>query len=91
MGLLKQAFENGEFAVTSEMAPPKGIDFAHLRHCAQLIKGRVHAANVTDFQSAVMRATSLATCKVLQEEGIEPVIQITGRDRKQTKGTGIDL
>ena len=70
MGLLKQAFENGEFAVTSEMAPPKGIDFAHLRHCAQLIKGRVHAANVTDFQSAVMRATSLATCKVLQEEGI---------------------
>ena len=43
MGLLKQAFENGEFAVTSEMAPPKGIDFAHLRHCAQLIKGRVQA------------------------------------------------
>ena len=83
MGLLKQAFENGEFAVTSEMAPPKGIDFAHLRHCAQLIKGRVHATNVTDFQSAVMRATSLATCKVLQEEGIEPVIQITGRDRNR--------
>lgn len=83
MGLLKQAFENGEFAVTSEMAPPKGIDFAHLRHCAQLIKGRVHAANVTDFQSAIMRTTSLATCLVLQQEGIEPVIQITGRDRNR--------
>lgn len=80
---LKQAFENGEFAVTSEMAPPKGTDFEHLRHCASLIKGRVHAANVTDFQSAVMRASSLATCIVLQQEGIEPVIQITGRDRNR--------
>ena len=45
--------------------------------------GRVHAANVTDFQSAVMRATSLATCKLLKDIGLEPVIQMTGRDRNR--------
>jgi methylenetetrahydrofolate reductase (NADPH) len=83
MSLLKQALENGQFAVTAEMAPPKGTDFAHLVECARAIKGRVHGVNVTDFQSAVMRATSLATCKVLKDEGLEPVLQVTGRDRNR--------
>lgn len=83
MSLLKQALENGQFAVTAEMAPPKGTNFAHLVECARAIKGRVHGVNVTDFQSAVMRATSLATCKVLKDEGLEPVLQVTGRDRNR--------
>lgn len=83
MSLLKQALENGQFAITAEMAPPKGTDFAHLVECARAIKGRVHGVNVTDFQSAVMRATSLATCKILKDEGLEPVLQITGRDRNR--------
>jgi methylenetetrahydrofolate reductase (NADPH) len=83
MSLLKQALENGQFAITAEMAPPKGTDFAYLVECARAIKGRVHGVNVTDFQSAVMRATSLATCKVLKDEGLEPVLQITGRDRNR--------
>lgn len=83
MTLLKSALEKGEFAITAEMAPPKGIDFGHLLECARGIKGRVHAVNVTDFQSAVMRATSLVTCKLLKDEGLEPVLQITGRDRNR--------
>ena len=83
MSKLQEAFERGEFAVTAEMAPPKGTDLSHLVECAKLCVGRVHAANVTDFQSAVMRATSLATCKLLKDVGLEPVIQITGRDRNR--------
>ena len=83
MSKLQEALERGEFAVTAEMAPPKGTDLSHLIECAKLCVGRVHAANVTDFQSAVMRATSLATCKLLKDIGLEPVIQITGRDRNR--------
>ena len=83
MSKLQEALERGEFAVTAEMAPPKGTDLSHLIECAKLCVGRVHAANVTDFQSAVMRATSLATCKLLKDVGLEPVIQITGRDRNR--------
>ena len=83
MSKLQEAFERGEFAVTAEMAPPKGTDLSHLLECAKLCVGRVHAANVTDFQSAVMRATSLATCKLLKDIGLEPVIQMTGRDRNR--------
>ena len=83
MSKLQEAFERGEFAVTAEMAPPKGTDLSHLIECAKMCVGRVHAANVTDFQSAVMRATSLATCKLLKDIGLEPVIQMTGRDRNR--------
>jgi 5,10-methylenetetrahydrofolate reductase len=75
--------KSGKFAVTTEMAPPKGTDLSHLIKCAKPLVGRVHAANVTDFQSAVMRTTSLATCKVLKDVGLEPVLQMTGRDRNR--------
>ncbi|OAA91415.1 methylenetetrahydrofolate reductase [Clostridium ljungdahlii] len=83
MSLLKEAFEKGEFAITAEMAPPKGTDLSHLIECAKKIKGRVQGVNVTDFQSATLKATSLATCKVLKDAGLEPVFQITGRDRNR--------
>lgn len=83
MSLLKQALERGDFAITAEMAPPKGTNFSHLIDCAKAIKGRVHGVNVTDFQSATLKATSLATCKILKDEGLEPVFQITGRDRNR--------
>lgn len=83
MSHLKEALEGGKFATTAEMAPPKGIDFSRLIECAKAIKGRVNAVNVTDFQSASLKASSLATCRILQEQGIEPVLQITGRDRNR--------
>ena len=83
MSLLQEVLERGEFAITAEMAPPKGTDISHLLECAKKCVGRVHATNVTDFQSAVMRATSLATCKMLKDIGLEPVIQMTGRDRNR--------
>ena len=39
MSLLKEAFEKGNFAVTAEMAPPKGTDLSHLIECANKVKG----------------------------------------------------
>ncbi len=61
---LKEKLESGNFAITAEMAPPKGIDFNHIRECARAVKGRVDAVNVTDFQSAVVRASSLGGAKI---------------------------
>ena len=83
MSLLRKTLESGKFAITTEMAPPKGTDLSHLLKCAKPLVGRVHAANVTDMQSAVMRTSSLATCKLLKDVGLEPVIQMTGRDRNR--------
>ncbi len=80
---LREKIEIGNFAITAEMAPPKGIDFNHIRECARAVKGRVDAVNVTDFQSAVVRTSSLGGAKILLEEGLEPVMQITGRDRNR--------
>jgi len=80
---LKDKLQRGDFAITSEMAPPKGVDIGHFIKCARAIRGRVDAVNVTDFQSAVVRVSSLGACKLLLEEGIEPVLQITGRDRNR--------
>jgi 5,10-methylenetetrahydrofolate reductase len=81
--MLSEILKIDRFAVTAEFAPPKGTDMDHMRVCVRLAKGRIHAANVTDFQSAVVRISSLTACKVIMDEGVEPVIQITGRDRNR--------
>ena len=73
----------GKFILTSEIGPPKGTDIEEMLKDAELIKNRVDAVNVTDLQSSVMRVGSLAICKFLIERGIEPVFQITCRDRNR--------
>ena len=49
----------------------------------RLVRGRVHAVNVTDGSRAVMRMSSLAVCRLLQERGLEPVLQMACRDRNR--------
>ncbi len=83
MSVLQKAIENGEFAVTAEMAPPKGTDFSEQLAAARLLEGRVHAVNVTDMQSACLKASSLGLCVHLKQAGLEPILQITGRDRSR--------
>ena len=83
MSLLKEAFDLGKFGVTAEMAPPKGYDFSHQMADAELLKGKVHGINVTDMQSASLKATSLGLCIKLKQAGAEPIIQMTGRDRSR--------
>lgn len=83
MSVLQKAIENGEFAVTAEMAPPKGADFSEQLSAAKLLEGKVHAVNVTDMQSACLKASSLGLCVHLKQAGLEPILQITGRDRSR--------
>ena len=83
MSALQQALENGLFGVTAEMAPPKGCDFSEQMAAAELLKGKVHAINVTDMQSACLKASSIGLCVKLKLAGLEPIIQMTGRDRSR--------
>lgn len=75
--------KSGKFIVTSEIGPPKGTDIEEVLKDAELIRGRVDGINVTDLQSSVMRVGSLAICKLLKDRGLEPVFQITCRDRNR--------
>ncbi len=83
MSKLKQALDTGEFVITAEVGPPKGTDVSQMLHHAQGLKGKLQAVNVTDNQSSVMRLGSLAGCHLLLDEGLEPVFQLTCRDRNR--------
>jgi len=83
MGKLKQALESGRFAITGEIGPPKGVDLDKCLHDAEMLREDVTAINVTDLQSAVLRIGSLAVSARLVERGLEPVYQITCRDRNR--------
>ena len=73
----------GKFLITSEIGPPKGIDLKEVLEDAKLKKTRVDAINVTDLQSSVMRIGSMSVCHMLTDLGIEPVFQLTCRDRNR--------
>ena len=80
---LKQVLDAGKFVVTAEVGPLKGTDITDIEEIAELLRGRVDATNVTDQQSSVMRLGSLATCHLLKERGLDPVFQLTCRDRNR--------
>lgn len=80
---LRSALDAHTFVVTSEVGPPKGTDISGMIASAELLRGRVHALNVTDNQAAVMRLCTLAACIHLRDRGFEPVLQMTGRDRNR--------
>lgn len=83
MSKLQKALESGQFAVTAEMAPPKGCDFSGQLAAAGVLRDKVHAVNVTDMQSACLKASSLGLCVHLRQAGLEPILQVTGRDRNR--------
>ena len=80
---LKQALESGRFVITAEAGPLKGTDISELEEVIKVLKGKVDAVNVTDQQSSVMRLGSLAASHLLIEWGVEPVYQVTCRDRNR--------
>lgn len=71
------------FIVTSELTPPKGPNHENVLKAADSMAPFVDAINVTDGQSAVMRMGSLAVCRLLADRGMEPVFQLTCRDRNR--------
>ncbi len=80
---LKSLLETGKFVVTAEVGPLKGTDTTEIEEVGELLQGKVDAANITDQQSSVMRLGSLATCHLVKEKGLDPVFQMTCRDRNR--------
>jgi len=80
---LQPVLESGKFVVTAEVGPLKGTDITEVEEVASLLKGKVDAANVTDQQSSVMRLGSLAVSHLLKQRGLDPIFQVTCRDRNR--------
>ncbi len=80
---LREHLEAGKFAITAEVGPLKGTDVSEIEEIAGALKGKVTAANVTDQQSSVLRLGSLTVCHLLKDYGLEPVFQMTCRDRNR--------
>ncbi len=80
---LQSKLEAGEFVITAEVGPLKGTDTTEIEEVAELLKGRITAANVTDQQSSVMRLGSLTVSHLLLRKGLEPIFQMTCRDRNR--------
>jgi methylenetetrahydrofolate reductase (NADPH) len=79
----RQALESQEFLVTAEIGPVKGTDVSALLEDVSVLRDRVHAINITDMPSSVMRLGSMAVCHLLTDMGVDPVFQVTCRDRNR--------
>lgn len=82
-GNLERVLESGQFAVTGELGPPRSADAEVIRKKAKILKGHVDAFNITDGQTAVVRMASWAAAIIGKEEGLEPIVQMTCRDRNR--------
>jgi len=80
---LEQVLSSGQFAVTGELGPPKNGDYEIVRKKARVLKGNVDAVNITDCQTAIVRMSSLTAGLIAMSEGVEPVMQMTCRDRNR--------
>ena len=80
---LEKILEKGQFAVTCECGPPKSANGQVIRDKVRLIKGNADASNITDNQTAIVRLSSMAAATILLQEGIEPIMQMTCRDRNR--------
>ena len=79
---LERALSSG-FTVTAELGPPKSADAEAVRRNAGYLKDVVDAVNITDNQTAIVRMSSIGAGLLAKECGLEPVIQITCRDRNR--------
>ncbi|MDA8007065.1 MAG: methylenetetrahydrofolate reductase [Gammaproteobacteria bacterium] len=83
MSKLQAAFESGKFVVTCELSPPKGTDLSALFEKAEMVKGAVDAVNLTDSAAARMTMDPAAAGHQLLRRGVEPIVQVTSRDKNR--------
>ena len=83
MKQFEQKIRSGSFTVTTELTPPKGIDLAQFFAKAEALKGLVDAINLTESPRARMAAEPKSVGHLLQDRGIEAIVQITARDRNR--------
>jgi methylenetetrahydrofolate reductase (NADPH) len=82
-GTFGRRLSSGQFAVTAEIGPPRGADMAPVARKAELLRGWVDAVNITDNQSAAVRLSSLAGSIAALGAGVDPIMQLTCRDRNR--------
>lgn len=80
---LNELYKTKKFIITAEIFPPKGTNTENLLKKAAILKNHIDAVNVTDNQRSCMRLGALGVSKVLLDSGIEPIYQITCRDRNR--------
>lgn len=78
---LEQLLSSGKKVITAEITPPHGTDVSHFLECADILKNYVTAFNITDNQRALMRMSGLACASMLVQKGLDPIYQVTCRDR----------
>ena len=79
----REVLNSGKFVITGEIGPPKGTNIEKMLHHIDLLKDKVDGLNVTDHQSSVMRFPSIGGCLAIKEQGGEPILQVTCRDRNR--------
>jgi methylenetetrahydrofolate reductase (NADPH) len=82
-GALWRRLAAGQFAVTAEIGPPRGADLTPVTRKAAALRGWVDAVNITDNQGANVRLSSLAGSLAAARAGVEPIMQLTCRDRNR--------
>jgi methylenetetrahydrofolate reductase (NADPH) len=80
---LEKVLTEGHFAVTGELGPPRGTSADFVRRHAEILRNYVDAANITDNQTAVVRMSSVAASAIIKDVGLDPVMQMTCRDRNR--------
>ncbi len=80
---LERVILSGQPAVTAELGPPMSADPHEVIKKANILKGYCDAANITDCQTAVVRISSIAAAVLAFQQGLEPVMQMTCRDRNR--------
>jgi methylenetetrahydrofolate reductase (NADPH) len=79
---LRDAIDSGRFIVTGELGPALGASPNLVRKKAEYFRS-VDAVNVTDNQTGIVRQSSIAAAKLLLDEGLDPIVQMTCRDRNR--------
>jgi 5,10-methylenetetrahydrofolate reductase len=83
MSLLEEKLRSTNFVVTTELTPPKGIDLSEFFAKADALKGIVDAINITESPRARMAVEPKSVGHLLQDRGVEAIVQITARDRNR--------
>ena len=80
---LEKILRAGKFAATAELGPPKNADAEVIRKKAVQLKGVADGVNITDNQTAIVRMSSIAAAALSAQNGVEPIMQMTCRDRNR--------
>jgi 5,10-methylenetetrahydrofolate reductase len=78
-----ELLRRGEFVVTAELNPPKSAAASVVRRRAGVLKGSVDAVNVTDSNRAIVSMAAIPAAVIVRQEGLDPIVQVTGRDRNR--------